>query len=127
MDIKKVLIIDDEMLMRTTIKILLSNYNIETILAPNGNEGILLAEKEKPDIILLDLMLPDIDGWKVLEKVRENPQTENIPIVIFSAMDLNIEKEETKKKGIVSIIRKPFQLKQLLNALKIGEGEGKNG
>ncbi|MCX7726129.1 MAG: response regulator [Chitinispirillaceae bacterium] len=127
MKLKKVLVIDDEMLMRTTLKILLSNYNIETILVSNGKEGIEAAKNEKPDIILLDLMLPDIDGWNVLDMLRGDKETQNTPVIIFTAMDVSTKKEELKVKGVVSIIRKPFQLKQLVSALGLEKKEGNDG
>lgn len=85
---KKILIIDDEedfcFFAKKNLEAI-SNYKI--IVANKGKKGIQIARKEKPDLILLDIMMPGIDGFEVLKRLKENEKTERIPIIMFTARD----------------------------------------
>lgn len=110
MGIKKVLVVDDERLIRLTTSILLKQRNFEVIEAINGEEGIKKATEEKPDLILLDIMMPYMDGWQVYDKLMEIDETKNIPVIIFTAGDYISSEQIAKSKGIKWIIRKPFNI-----------------
>ncbi|OGG47972.1 hypothetical protein A2761_01150 [Candidatus Kaiserbacteria bacterium RIFCSPHIGHO2_01_FULL_51_33] len=80
----KVLIIEDDMLMGTLLSEALWRYEFEPILAKDGDEGLKALEKALPQIILLDLILPGINGFEVLEKIKNNAKTKAVPVVIVS-------------------------------------------
>ena len=80
----KILVIDDDPAMTDLLELLLIPTSAEVITANSGPDGILLAKETNPDIITLDLMMPDINGWKVAETIRE---FSNVPILILSALD----------------------------------------
>ncbi|MBD3343564.1 MAG: response regulator, partial [Chitinivibrionales bacterium] len=79
---KKILVIDDERLIRTTTILLLKKEGAVAIAAADGKEGIELAKKEHPDLILLDIMMPGMDGWQVLETLRSEPLCASVPVII---------------------------------------------
>ncbi|MGB3239166.1 MAG: response regulator [Geitlerinemataceae cyanobacterium] len=109
MTIKKVLVIDDESDIREVAKLCLEiNSNWEVIEAESGKTGLALATAEKPDAILLDLMMPDMDGLATLEKLHENPITQNIPVILLTAKVQATQEERYQTLGISAILAKPF-------------------
>ena len=106
--VKKILIIDDEIdfgkLVKRNLE-LCGNFKVE--LAVNGNEGISLATRLKPHLILLDILIPDIDGFKVLEKLKENLKTALIPVIMLSAKVDDATKTEVLSKDVALFITKP--------------------
>lgn len=113
MKINKVLIIDDEKLIRLTTSILLKQRGYDVVEAIDGTIGIECAKCEQPDLIMLDIMMPNIDGWQVFDKMQEIDETKNIPVVIFTAGDFVASEQIAKSKGINWIIRKPFHIEAL--------------
>ncbi len=92
----KVLFIEDESALQKTIGDVLKKQGYEIISAMDGAKGIRLAESETPDLILLDLILPKMDGFEVLRRLREGPKTRDIPIVILT----NLERMEDVEKAL---------------------------
>lgn len=92
----KVLIVEDDKFLRELINRKLQTEGFETFLAIDGEIGLQLVEKERPDIILLDLILPGINGFEVLAKIKENERIKDIPIIIFS----NLGQKDDIEKGI---------------------------
>ncbi len=92
----KVLVVEDDKFLRELInrKLLLDNF--ETVLAADGETGVSLAEKEIPDIVLLDLILPGINGFEVLAKIKEDEKTKGIPVIILS----NLGQKDDIDKGM---------------------------
>lgn len=113
MNLKKILIIDDERLIRLTTSILLKQRNYEVLEAVNGEEGIDITKKEKPDLIILDIMMPNMDGWQVYDILQMSDETKDIPVIIFTAGDFISSEQIAKSKGIKWIIRKPFNIDML--------------
>ncbi|OGZ18015.1 MAG: hypothetical protein A2V72_02020 [Candidatus Nealsonbacteria bacterium RBG_13_37_56] len=93
---KKILIIEDDKLLRKVIgkKLAMENYKI--VEATDGEEGLRLSGSEQPDLILLDLILPEINGFEVLARLKKNPNTFKIPVIILS----NLGDEEKVEKGL---------------------------
>lgn len=87
---KKVLVVDDEPDTLELVKLVLESGGFEAVLANNGIEAFTQIENEKPDLVLLDIMMPDMDGWDVFRKIRE--RNSNIPIAILTAKAQNIDK-----------------------------------
>ena len=123
---KRVLIIDDERLVRKTTELLLRQVNMEAISVASGAEGIEAAKKEQPDLILLDLVMPDMDGWQVLSRLKADPASEKIPVIVFTAGDFSFSDQRIKQRGAIGVCRKPFQLQQLLKIIKETDSEIKH-
>ena len=81
---KKVLVVEDDKFLRELITQKLAREGYEVSEAVDGEDGVKKAEEKKPEIILMDLILPGIDGFEAIAKIKENPELENIPIVILS-------------------------------------------
>lgn len=91
---KKILIIEDERVLLKALKTELEELKYKVFFSTDGKKGLFLVKKEMPDLILLDLILPKMDGFKVLEEIKNNPKIKNIPVIIISNLgeDENIEK-----------------------------------
>jgi DNA-binding response OmpR family regulator len=92
----KILIVEDDKFVRELISQKLTEEKFEVSSAKDGEDGVVKIESEKPDLILLDLILPGIDGFEVISRVRKNPNTESIPIVILS----NLGEKNDVDRGI---------------------------
>ena len=106
---KRILFIDDEedikMLARFCLEL---EADWEMISASGGKEGIELAEAEQPDAILLDAMMPEIDGMQTLEKLQNNPKTNHIPIIFVTAKAQASDRHRFYTAGAKGVINKPF-------------------
>jgi len=123
---KVLLIIDDEEDLASMLSFRLNNVGFDTITANSGDDGIKLAKKNKPDLILLDLMMPEVDGFEVSRRLKLGSVTKHIPIVVFSALGNKNTKESIEKLGAAGFIEKPFEPELLIS--KINELlEAKNG
>jgi CheY-like chemotaxis protein len=109
MKLEKILLIDDETDIRRIADLclrLVGNY--EVITAGSGEEGLYLSESEAPDLILLDVMMPGMDGTAVFEKLRANESTKNIPVIFMTARVQAREKQNYLSLGARGVIDKPF-------------------
>jgi CheY-like chemotaxis protein len=105
----KVLIIDDEEDTRSIASMSLSIIGgLEVLEAENGQEGIAVAEKERPDVILLDMMMPIMDGCETLQALHKNADTSHIPVIFLTAKALTGEIERLKRMGAAGVLTKPF-------------------
>lgn len=116
---KSVLVIDDNPDIReNTAEILdLAGYKIFT--AENGKRGVDLVLKEKPDVIICDIMMPELDGYGVLHLLRKNPETSNIPFIFLTAKTERREFRKGMEMGADDYITKPFEDIELLNAIEV--------
>lgn len=113
---KKVLVIDDTLGIRKFLKITLENYNYSVIESDEGLDGFEKFETEKPDIVILDLGLPDIDGLDVLRKIREiNKET---PVIILTVRSEESSVKSAYEIGANAYITKPFQIDQVIDILE---------
>ncbi len=112
---KKVLVIDDQLFVLRVIESKLKNGGLEVITAVDGVEGLKKAFKEKPDLIIIDIMMPKVDGFEVYRKLQKDSQTQKIPIIFLTA--LGEEREELKEIGPAAVITKPFSPRQMLNTV----------
>jgi DNA-binding response OmpR family regulator len=112
--VKKILIIDDEIDFSKLVKRnleLCGDFKVE--IAAKGKEGIRLAGRLKPHLILLDILMPDMDGFQVLEKLKENPGTALVPVIILSAKGDDATRTEALSKDIELFITKPIGSSEL--------------
>jgi DNA-binding response OmpR family regulator len=116
---KKILIIDDE----TNICLLVSNFlekkGFTALTANNGKEGVSAANKFLPDLILLDINMPKMDGFAVLEKIKHSPETMPIPVIMLSGRGDNESKIKASGSYSEYYITKPFELEELEAKIKL--------
>jgi len=103
---KKILIIEDDNFLRELIVRKLTKDGFELVEAVDGEEGIKKTKEEKPDLVLLDLILPTLDGFEVLFKIKDDPETKEIPVVILSNLGQKDEIERGIKMGAVDYLVK---------------------
>lgn len=116
---KKILIVDDEPQMVDMLSMRLETSGYDIITAADGQAGLDKARKEKPDLIILDLMLPKMDGYKVCGLLKKDARFARIPIVIFTAKAQKEDMDIGKEVGADAYITKPFDAQAL--TLKIAE------
>jgi CheY-like chemotaxis protein len=118
MNKKEILIVDDDIIAQNMLRTTLSGAGYSVAAASNGMEGIKLAAERQPSLIVLDIMMPDIDGGEVAEILRKDPKTVNIPIIFLSSLVSEEEEKTGGKKGIVSFLSKPYNREKLLNEVR---------
>jgi CheY-like chemotaxis protein len=104
----RILIVDDETAIRLICRLNLRSAGFDTLEASDGASAIALARAERPDLILLDIMLPEVDGWKVAEELAANDETREIPVLFLSARSDVADQVRGHEKGGVGYITKPF-------------------
>jgi CheY-like chemotaxis protein len=110
---KKILVIDDEPDLRLLVRLILESDGYEIVEAASGEEGLELIPGERPRLVLLDIRLPGIDGWEVLERMRED-HSGDIPVIIMSAHSSPRTLERAKEQGTQGYLVKPFKEAELL-------------
>jgi two-component system, OmpR family, alkaline phosphatase synthesis response regulator PhoP len=115
---KKILLVDDEADIVTSIKARLEANNYAVIVASDGQQALELARKEMPDLIILDLMLPKIDGYRVCRMLKFDDKYKHIPIFMFTARAQESDKKLGEEVGADAYILKPFELKSLMDKIK---------
>ena len=126
----RVLIVDDETAIRLICRLNLRSAGFETLEASDGASAIALARAERPDLILLDIMLPELDGWHVAEELAADDETREIPIVFLSARSESGDQVRGHGTGGVGYITKPFDplamtrtVRDVLDGVRRGERE----
>ncbi len=116
----RIAIIDDNAQVRLLIRrILQAQGNYELFEATDGKKGIALAKREKPDLIILDLMMPEIDGFGVLDALKQNPETAEIPVIVVTAKELTLQEKERLSGQIESLMQKgDFMNDELLDEVR---------
>jgi len=116
---KKILIIEDDKFLRELISRKLSGESFDVAEAVDGEEGVKKVKEENPDLVLLDLILPGIDGFEVLSKVKEDPKVSSIPIIILSNLGQREEVEKGLKLGAVDyLIKAHFTPGEIIEKIK---------
>ena len=107
---------DDNQELIRVLQLLLKNYVL--ILAENGKQAVEIAFTLQPDLILMDIIMPEMDGLQATRMIRQNPQTRSIPILAITAGVSNGIKEECAESGCDDFIAKPFTFEQLASRIK---------
>jgi CheY-like chemotaxis protein/MinD-like ATPase involved in chromosome partitioning or flagellar assembly len=115
----RIAVIDDEAPNRTYLETLLGTAGFEVQAAPGGNEGVVLVEKERPDLVLVDLMMPEVDGFTVCERIRKGPAGADIQIIVLSVLDGVDAKVRALEMGADEYLVKPVESRELLARLKV--------
>ena len=118
-EIKNILCIEDEPEMIDLIRIILNRHGFEVEGADGGKEGLEKIRKNPPDLVLLDLMMPDVDGWEVYQQIKANEKTKDIPVIIVTAKAQNIDKVLGLHVAKVDdYLSKPFGPQDLLESVQ---------
>jgi len=111
---KRILVIEDTEDNRQIIRDLLSSVGYEMIEATDGVAGVELAQKEHPDLILMDIQLPEIDGYEATRRIRAVPELKTVPIIAVTSYALSGDEAKTREAGCDGYVAKPFSPRQLL-------------
>jgi len=116
---KKILFIEDEQSLQKTFEDVFKKEGYEIISALNGEVGLRLIKSEKPDLVLLDLILPKIHGLEVLEKIKKDPETKNIPVIILTNIEGAKDVERALELGATTyLVKTSYALKDIVNKIK---------
>lgn len=114
---KKILVVDDESGLLRAVSYLLEKEGYEVVTATNGLQGLIKAQKDRPDLIVLDVMLPGIDGFEVCSRLRADRQTQHIPIIMLSAKGQDSDRMTGLRVGAAAYLTKPVKNASLLGKI----------
>jgi len=115
---KKVLVVDDEIHIVHVVAIKLRNNGYDVISAENGATALKLAQTEKPDIIVTDFQMPVMNGVELIEKLRQDKATENLPVILLTARGFAVTDEQKEQLQVSTVLSKPFSPKELLRNIE---------
>lgn len=107
------LVVDDDRLLLRLIELNLGRAGMRVLLADSGKEALRLAREEHPDIILLDLMMPVMDGYDVMRLLKASDGTRDIPVMMLTAKSGHVDRRRCEEMGAIAYITKPFSLEEL--------------
>lgn len=114
----KILMVEDNEMNRDALSRRLERKGYEVITAVDGEEGIQLAASEKPDLILMDMSLPLVDGWTATSAIKSAPDTQNIPIIALTAHAMTGDREKALAAGVDDYDIKPVEFRRLLGKIE---------
>ena len=124
---KKILVVDDEPMVIRMVTDALTARGFTVISAPNGYEGLIAARGEKPDLILLDVVMPDLDGHEVLSRLRKDERTKDIPVIHLSAVGDFDKQLQAMQDGSADYITKPIKPTELADRVEAFLDPAKRG
>jgi len=110
----RLLVIEDDPAVSMLLRLILENDGHEVLVAEDGSRGVAVATRRSPDAIILDVMMPFMDGFAVLEALREDERTAKVPVMMLSAIQEEALKERCYRLGAQTFVRKPFDAEMLL-------------
>ena len=114
----RILVADDDPVILRLIEINLSLEGFDVQLAEGGQEAIDKARAEQPDLILLDVMMPGVTGWEAAKRLKEDPETTEIPIVFLSARTQEEDRRRGEELGVAAYVTKPFDPRELISTIR---------
>jgi len=115
---KKILVVDDEDDILNFLELVLGEKGFDVVTASGGQEALTKAQLERPDLVLLDIMMPQMDGWEVLKLLRVDEDTAEIPVAMLSARTEARDRVQGLQEGAIDYICKPFSLQELLGKIE---------
>jgi two-component system cell cycle response regulator DivK len=115
---KRILVIEDHEDNRRIIRELLASAGLEMIEATTGEDGVSMAESHRPDLILMDIQLPQVDGYEATRRIKADPSLRRIPIIAVTSYALSGDDERAFEAGCAAYVTKPFSPRQLLSKIK---------
>jgi len=122
----KILVIDDSKVIRMRVREMLPPGNFEVLEAKDGIEGLNLIRQERPNLIMLDFLLPKMSGWEVFQQIQTSRELQTIPLVLMSGRKEEVAEKITEPFDYFAFVEKPFEKKQLVDAIKEAMGKAKN-
>lgn len=113
----KILIVEDNELSRDMLSRRLRRKGYEVLVATDGQEGIAMAQRELPDLVLMDLSLPDLDGWEATRRLKKDATTHHIPVIALTAHAMSGDREKAIDAGCDEYDTKPIDLRRLLSKM----------
>jgi len=113
----RILLVEDNIDNMTLIADVLQSLNYTVLQAADGQQGLAIAESEKPDLILMDLSLPQMDGWTATRHIKANPELSQIPVIALTAHAMIGDRERALQAGCDDYLTKPINLRELANKL----------
>jgi two-component system cell cycle response regulator DivK len=115
---KLILVVEDQEDNRKILRDLLTSCDFEVVEAVNGIDGVLLAEKHVPDLILMDIQLPGIDGYEATRQIKAKPGLASIPIIVVTSFALSGDDKKSYEAGCDDYVAKPFSPRELLKKVR---------
>jgi len=115
---KRILVVEDEQELIKAVQIRLKYSGYEVLSACNGREGLEVVRKEKPDLILLDVMMPEMDGLEMLANLKSSPDIKHIPVIMLTAKAQSDDVSQADKLGAFDYVVKPFTSQILLEKIR---------
>lgn len=113
----RILVVEDNLDNITLIADVLSSLDYDVLQAMDGEQGVLLANSERPDLILMDLSLPRMDGWTATRQIKANPELREIPVIALTAHAMVGDRERALEAGCDDYVTKPINLRELAQKL----------
>jgi CheY-like chemotaxis protein len=114
----KILVVDDEPFMLRMIQIILERGGYAMVSAASGDEALGVARKEQPGLVIMDAMMPKMDGFTALRLLKQEPSTSSIPVIMLTANPHKFSREEAESSGATVFLTKPFSPTQLLEEIR---------
>ena len=115
---KLILVVEDQEDNRRIMRDLLTSVGYEVIEAVTGEEGVAAAESQRPDLILMDIQLPGVDGYEATRQIKANPDLEHIPIIVVTSYALSGDDVKAFEAGCNAYVSKPFSPRELLTKIR---------
>ncbi len=116
---KRVLVVEDNMDTYELVRFILEKRGYETFLAMNGRDGVNAAIKQKPDLIIMDLSMPQMDGWTATKIIKEEPSTSSIPLIALTAHALPSDRKRALDAGCDEYLTKPMDIDELVETVNL--------
>lgn len=113
-----ILYVEDDIEHRAMMRVIFKNMDIDLVEASNGQEALQKIQHQRPDLVLLDLFMPKLDGHGVMQALKSDPQTRHIPVIILSAWPTRDNCKRAKKAGALDFFTKPYDPIQLVEVVK---------
>ena len=110
----RILVVDDSPTQLVNLVKILESHGHKAITADNGMKGVEMAEKEQPDLVLMDVVMPELNGFQATRKITKNPKTEHIPVILVTTKDQETDKVWGERQGASGYITKPPNEQELL-------------
>jgi two-component system alkaline phosphatase synthesis response regulator PhoP len=114
---KTILVVEDDPKNLTLTKDLLKISGFNTLQAINGEQGVEVAKAQKPDLVLMDIMMPKMDGYSACSAIKTSPLTKNIPVVMLTAVGYDLNRRLAESVGASGYVTKPFTRQELIEAI----------
>ncbi|GAB4432182.1 MAG: response regulator [Anaerolineales bacterium] len=113
-----ILVVEDNIDNYELVRIMLEHNGYETFLAVNGRDGVDAARKQQPDLIVLDMMMPEMDGWHAAEKLKADQMTKDIPVIALTVRTLPAERKRALEAGVEAYLTKPINMPLFLETVE---------